>query len=420
MVNLIAFLLISSGGDTMSLSLEAAERMALQHNPSLLAAEKTASSAGWSARGAIAGYLPQASISGSYSDANSYGGFGFDTSKIYSVTLSLTQSLFSPSGVYNILSSTSAAGQQRASYEHTRLQTVYAVDEAYFGLLKAVKTVEINQSALDRARTNLEVVQTRFQLEDASRAELARAEASVKQAEYELAVAEAGLITARANLAVLLGLDPATPIQAEDVVVDTSTALPEMDSLISEAMRRRQDLAQHRAATSSARAGYWDKLLSFLPELSLGYYWRYYDTQMPSFSNGLDDFRKSSGVYAQLNFNLSGYPFELAAQKDAVAAAEWQTIASRLAVQKDVQDAFQQLRNALDNYRLARASLQASQLAWQLTDAQFKMGAASQLEVADARQSLLQAELAASSAGYDLALARRKLEIAIGRLEVKP
>ncbi|MGB9590495.1 MAG: TolC family protein, partial [Candidatus Hydrothermia bacterium] len=59
----------------------------------------------------------------------------------------------------------------------------------------------------------------------------------------------------------------------------------------------------------------------------------------------------------------------------------------------------------------------AAKEAYDLTLAQFQLGAASQADIADAEEALINAELAQVSSEYDLFLAARRLELALGIME---
>ncbi len=412
----MVFIALLALADTLRLDLRTAERMALESNPSLLAQGKTASSAAWGARGAWAGYAPQATIQGSYSDLGGYGFVpGGDTMRMYSATFSLSQPLFSPSVLYGALTARAQAGGQKALYERRKIETIYQVNQAYFGLLKARKTVEAREKAIARAKEKYTLTEARYDLDDATLAELRRAEASLYQAEYELSVARNAMASAESGLLVLLGIAPGRP-----VVISEPTELPDtspgsLDTLKMIALAHRQDFIQQKITLGSARVGFWYKVLTFLPEVDFSVYWRYYDPDFPTLNP--DDYRKSSGISGQLSFNLTKYPFTIAAERDALAAGEYSLLASALAVQKDVEDAYWALTNAIDNRIMARAAYEAAKEAYELTLAQFQLGAASQADIADAEEALINAELAQVSSEYDLFLAARRLELALGVME---
>lgn len=410
---LIALLALT---DTLHLDLRTAERMALESNPGLLAQGKTASSSAWSVRGAWAGYAPQASLQGSYSDLGGYGFLpGGDTMRMYSATVSLSQPLFSPSALYGALTAQAQAGGQKALYERRKIETVYQVDQAYFGLLKAKKTVEARERAIARAREQYTLTEARYELEDASLAELRRAEASLYQAEYELSIAKSTMASAESGLLVVLGIAPGRPLVVSEPGELPDTSPGSLDSLKLLALAHRQDFIQQKITLSSVRIGFWYKALTFLPEVTFGIYWRYYDPDFPTFNP--DDYKKSSGISGQLSFNLTKYPFTLAAERDALASGEYSLMASALAVQKDVEDAYWGLENAIDNRMMANAAYEAAKEAYDLTLAQFQLGAASQADMADAEAALINAELARVSSEYDLFIAARKLELALGIME---
>jgi len=412
----MVFIVLVALTDTLHLDLRTAERLALESNPGLLAQGKTASSSAWSARGAWAGYAPQVSLQGSYSDLGGYGFLpGGDTMRMYSATFSLSQPLFSPSALYGALTAQAQAGGQKALYERQKLETVYQVDLAYFGLLKARKTVEAREKAIARAKEQYTLTEARYDLEDASLAELRRAEASLYQAEYELSVAKSAMASAESGLLVVLGIAPGRPLVVSEPTELPDTSPGSLDSLKILALAHRQDFIQQKITLGSARVGFWYKVLTFLPEVDFGVYWRYYNPDFPTLNP--DDYNRSSGISGQMSFNLTRYPFTVAAERDALAAGEYSLMASALAVQKDVEDAYWGLANAIDNRMMARSAYEAAKEAYDLTLTQFQLGAASQADMADAEAALVNAELARLSSEYDLFMAARRLELALGVME---
>ena len=391
----------------LSLTVFQAESLALARNPSLASSEHSTLSSRWSAWGSWAGLGPQVSVSASYSDLGAVSPYP-GTGRMYNIRLSVYQPLFSTQRLTRALSSTRSWQASAASLEYQRLSVRLQADRAFVEALKAQEELEVREKALKRAREALKLTQEKFNLGQASKAEVAKARADALSAELALLRARAKAEVALLGLKeVLGGFEPKSlePPPAPD------TSLPPLDSLVRLALERRGDLRQLERSAAASGWSFWGSLLSFSPEVGFSWSRNYWGEDFPS---SLDDFQSTSGREISLSFSLTAWPFNFMGALEAKRSAEASVEAKRLSVVKEVSQAYEDFRAALEGLRVARAGYEASKEAYELTKAQYELGSAGVLELADAERALAEAELNWRSAELDLFLARRSLEIAVG------
>ena len=152
-----------------------------------------------------------------------------------------------------------AAAQQRAAlalYADAAQGIILSTVTAYNALLAnaAVETANIASAAFARQSRDLAAARQRAGV--TTGADRLQAETALSQAELVLIQTRGNLLTARAQLAVTIGLPPATPLDLAPPQTLAAATLLRSDAamLITEAERLRPDIAAARANTSVADA----------------------------------------------------------------------------------------------------------------------------------------------------------------------
>jgi outer membrane protein TolC len=304
------------------------------------------------------------------------------------------------------------AGQQEVqrARQMTALDAVRAYNQLLFAIeqLRVIRTnVESKQSHLDYARnrraagaaTELEVLRTEVDLEN-QRAEQLRAENEVA--------------SARATLNTVMLRPTSTPIQPTDslAVIPFSAALEEA---VKEALSARAELQSLRLQEQIQ-----DKFVDVVaadakPRVdfdgSLGF-----AVRRP---NNLFDWnysRWSGGVTVKVPL-FDGWR---TAGKVAQARAQRNTVSQQIAalenqVRLEVQSAWDALTLAERTIQAADLNVTQARRAAEMTEANYRLGAATQLDVVDAQQALRQAENIRIQALYSHANARSTLRYVMGR-----
>lgn len=300
----------------------------------------------------------------------------------------------------------------REGHEGTKEDVMRETSDAYYGVLKAIKNVEIQKASLKRAEERLLVAQARLKVGEVTRSAVLRAEAERAGAEADLIRANNGLDNAVDLLQRIIGLQ-------ERVTVVEPPAQPPVtasaEALVEQALKERTDYNQRSLEEKAANEGIEIAKASFKPSLRLEglYFWRDQDPMTTFF---LDH---STSATVRLTYPLfEGFlrKAELSEARSALRQAELR----RLGLRRDIEV---QVREALNNVKAIDALTESfrRQLAFAEEDykmvfEQFRFGVATTLDVIDAENTLVSAQSSLANAVYDLELAKINLKYVTGAL----
>ena len=295
-----------------------------------------------------------------------------------------------------------------AGYQVTEAGVLLGVAQAYFAAAGTDELVVARQDAVKVATETFDVARARVAAELANQVESTRAETALIRAQQDLAEAETARAAAYRALATLLGTREALQVQAAKALPGEPGAF---DALVGEARAHRPELAAERAtiaaAEANARAGAW----RWSPTLS-------------AFANlrGQNYTGFSGDKYAwAVGVQLDWLVFDGGA-RDAqrhVAEAQRREAEARLELLADtVSDEVANARGALETKRkgvgAAQRSVELARETLRLVRAQYEAGTARQLDVIQAQDVLVGAEVALAQAHFDVALADLQLRRAAG------
>jgi outer membrane protein TolC len=263
-------------------------------------------------------------------------------------------------------------------------------------------------------QTHLDYARNRRAAGVATELEVLRAEVDVENARAEATRAENDVSGARALLNTVMLRPTSTPVTPTDNLA-VVPFVSEFDAAVNEALRARPELqllrTQERVQTLLIDVAAADAKPSVEFNGSYGFAVRrprnLFD---PNFS------RWSAGINLRFplfdGWRTKGRVAQAAAQRNTVTQ---QIAALENQVRLEVQSAFDAL--ALANRTIEAAELNVAQArrATEMTEANYKLGAATQLDVVDAQQSLRQAENIRNQALYNHANARATLRFVMGR-----
>ncbi len=309
-------------------------------------------------------------------------------------------------------------GQARARQKLGVVQTLAAVDRAYWNLWAGRSAVDVRQMQLDLAQQQADRARRRFEAGDLPEVDAVRADSAAADARDLLVRAETQAERQSRQLKVLLNADLDSPLNVADPsrVEPASPPVPvaydlDADRLADVALARRGDLLEAELRVAEARA---DELASrnaaFRPRLDVTY---------EIGINGLGgDYGDAVDTLGDGNFqdHVVGLRFEQplgnrqrrAQQRSALLrrAVRLADVRQReLLVRQQVYDAVGSIN---DGYRRIETAAQRVTAARRLVDAEtrrFDAGAASNAELLEAQTALASAELAYAEAvaGYEVA-----------------
>ena len=312
------------------------------------------------------------------------------------------------------------AGQ--ADLRATEASIFSQVVGAYMDVIRDIAIVQLNQKNVAVLRTNLQATSDRFEIGDLTRTDVAQSQARLALAEGDLRTAEANLIRSRENYIRLVGdapVDlqappplPGLPATAEDAVAIALNHNPDIDAANQRLGASRADIGVARASRlpkidATVSGGY----TNFLNSLASG---------VPGVSVAQDQTSAAAGVTLTVPLFQGGRPSARVRQAQAQTS---QAIENYVATERDV---IAQTRGAYAawqaNERIIAATEQAvsaNGLSLEGVRAENSVGTRSILDILNAEQEYLNAQVQLVSARRNSYVAAFSVLAAMGKAEAR-
>ena len=388
--------------------------IALERHPSLLAATGTIR-AGESRIGqARSGYYPQVGGSAGYSrnepiSSGQRSSLSTDVYNSYSSSLSLSQNLYDFGKT-----STQVKIQELnrdsslADRENVRALVIFGVKQAYYALLQAQQSREVNRETVGQFQQHLEQARAFFEIGTKPKFDVTKAEVDLSTARLNLLSAENAFRLAQVALNNAIGL-PEAPEYAIEAQLSFQRVDVDLDATLKKAYDRRPDLqsilVKKRSLEESielARKGYYPSVSG-----NASYGW----------GGGEFPLDKGWSFGAQLNVPLfSGYSTKY--QMDEARANLEVTTANettlRQGIYQDVKQAWLNLQVAADRVGTAELTVRQATENLELANGRYAEGVGNPIEVTDALVAVSNAKTAHITALYDYRVAQASLDKAAG------
>jgi outer membrane protein len=408
---------------------------ALEHNPSVLRSLADRDSLRGRATEARADALPELNAYGSFLRYQDPGFFNSPTigefppdvleafrpipTNLWGGSLALKQTLWS----FSLGKAIRAAGYAeklgdenvRTSRQDTALRAVYA----YNDFLLAIEQRKVGEKVVKQKETQLEAARNRLQAGVATDLEVLRFEVDLANARTTLLRLSGAVDLARGDLNAVMHQPTDAPIEPTDAL-----------EFVEEAADQQQVVREAAAARPEVQAVAWNERIydeavgiykaDMQPRLDLdaAFGW---STRLP------DNFFESNYKKWSIGVTLKVPVFDgwRTAGRVAQARADRARVAQDRAaletqIDLEAKQAVDRLRVAASVYRAAELSVQQAQKAAEMTAANYKLGAATTLDVLDAQAALTQAEWTRVEALHAHANARAGLRYVVGRDPLDP
>jgi outer membrane protein len=421
---------------TRPLSLADAVNFALSQSPNILRAQKDLEAAEGVVIQTRAIAIPKVAITGSYqavepSDVDTFSassflptnvnsGFTFGTDQNWVSQIRLVQSLYEGG---RMLSSFRVGRllreQSLLNYQTTVANTVLDVQIAYDDVLLAAQQIVVQEASIELLSRELADTTRRFDAGTVPRFNVLRAEVELANARPRLIRARNSLRIAKNNLANLLGFN-LPPDTDQDIPLTLSGRLDaepypvELSQAIAQALERRTELGALRKARAlrqedvvNAKAGYKPSLQAFAG----------YDVHNSLLHSDIsfEDHGWITGVQASWNlfdgWRTRGRIKEATAQYER-AGIELDDAGRR--IELDVRTTFSNFTEAQEVLKSQEKVVEEAEEALRLAQARSEAGTSTQLDVLGAQTSLTEARTTQIQALHDYAVARARLERAVG------
>jgi len=396
-------------------TLEEALVMADQNNPTMQFQRASLRATDESVSQALSGWRPTVTLSGDAGLSHSDGvSTGSSDSKPRSAALRLTQPLYRGGRTVNGLAQAEANVEAaRQALRQTEQGVLQRTVRAYMDVLRDESVVELNQANLDRLGRQLDATRDRFEVGELTRTDVAQAEARVSGATSSLVAAQGTLESSRATFRRVIGLEPlnlsrvpALGALPEGVEAARRIALEE-NPVIRQAIRSEE---ASRAAVEVAKG-------VILPSVNLSSSLsRSYDTS--SFNYWSDAASVTATVTVPLYQSGSEFSqIRQAKQTNSQRRIDIET--QRRSVIESVTQAWATLNSATEQIRANVDQVIAAEVALDGVQQEAEVGARTVLDVLDAEQELLNAQVALVRTERDEFVAGFDLRVALGRLSAE-
>jgi len=398
------------------LSLDDAVAIALEIQPNIKARISDYAAAAFRVDQAFAPLLPQ--ITGSWfvaRDQNVAGGVltgkgrlptTWSTSMLARVSLS--QILFDFGK--NFASTEAARKLADVALEDTELQrqlVTQTVKESFTNINFAVRLIQVQQQAVERAELNLRSAKGFFDVGTRPKSDVARAEVDVANARVDLIRARNAEQLARVALATAMGLPATTPLQIHDNLIYQPVTL-DRARLADEALRMRPEYRQARLNAEANDARLRRAQRDFFPDITGGGF----------YGAARTDFNEVWELNLSLNWTLYDGGNRIARYREARAnleGAQERVKASALDISREVEQSINNVIEADERTQAAQVAVASAQENFRLAQGRFDAGVGTILELTDAQLALTQAQNGEAQALADYRIALARLDRAVGR-----
>ena len=408
-----------SAQTAQTLTLEEAEKLAIQNHPQLAAAQDVAIAAGERVREARAAYYPTAngSATGVKAENNSRIAAGALNNPIifsrFAEGVGITQLVTDFGRTHELVKSANLhARAQQENVTTARADVLLQVDQAYYAVLKAQAVLQV---ALETVKDRQLVSDQIGELEKnklRSGLDLSFANVDLAQAQLLLVQAQNDVRASYADLDAALGYDDLKIFKLAEG--PAAVAPPgDLSDLIQRALRNRPELISRRLDVDSAQSYATAQRDLWFPSISA------------AGAAGLAPYRVAQlpPRYAAAGFDLNipifnGHLFgALRAEANAEARAQEQYLrGEQNSVVRDVQKAWLNANAGYQRVSLTDQLLAQAKQALDLAQERYKLGLSSIIELSQSQLNATQAEIVQASAKYDYEAELSALNYQVGQL----
>ena len=412
------------------ITLEQALQIALSENVSVKVADMEIQRTGFAKKGTYAALYPQIDLSASYQRTIKKQamfmamGEGQEPMKIevgmYN-TINVASSVVMPLVNAQLWESLKISGMDVElaveKARSSRLEMVTQVKNAYFATLFAKEAAEVYGQVYDNALKNLQETQKKYDAQKASEMELLRAKTTVENAVPNVYNAESSIVLALWQLKAVLGVDLDMNLDIDGKLSDYATQMfydihqhdnatlannSTMKQLAIQAEQLASNIRIQKFAALPTLSGSFNfAYMSMANDVALKEFpWIPYSTaalslNIPIFAGGKrhNQIRQAQNQYSQVQLQVENTERQL-----------------KIAIRQSLAT----METNMKSYYAAQTALSSAQKGYDITEASYKVGRSTLIELNDAQLALTQAKLAESQAIYNFVVAKAQLEQTLG------
>ena len=402
-----------------SYTMEGAVLRALEKNPDIESARFTVKAAESARKAARSSFGPSLDVNYSYSRYNKDRPSRYEPN-VTTMTVQASQPLFTGFNLLNTYQKAALEEERQAlQLESQRLSVTADVQEAFVSYLKAEASISSTQRSLERARAQLDMAKTAWNIG-------LRPRLDVLQAETELARTEALLISYEndrnvwlTRLNTLLDLPPDARIDYHGDL-SLSPFSRTLEACLARALEHRPDLLMARKSVEIAVRDLGITKSTFWPQVSAVLGWSTTGSHLDAAGSR---YTKKDYSYGEIGLSVDWTLFSSGRRMYLTQQAQRQISALEAAVRSSVNNCAYAVRSSLlstqDAYRSVKVSqrgVASAKESYEDAKMRYELQSGSYLDLLTAQAALSEAELAEISSRADCLIALSQLYETMGEL----
>lgn len=332
------------------------------------------------------------------------------------LTASLTQPLFTG---FSLIKGYKMAGKEvdgaRAREEAVRQDLILRVHEAYFGVLRAERLLDVAREAVALLEDHVRVAGEFFDVGMIPKNDLLMAEVELANIRHEQLRASNGAEMTKAAFNIILQRDIDTPVMLADEL-DEGREKVELDDCFKRALAKRPEIEEMRCLVEQADLSVGLSRSGFFPTLAVvGNLIR----EEGGFT-GDREYWSVIGVASWTPWDWGATYYRVKAGKADRNRAELGAKELEDAILLDVKQAYLNLSEAGQRIDVSQKEVEQAEENFRITEEQYKANMTTSTKVLDARTMLSRAQMNFFNARADFNLARASLLRATGTLSTNP
>lgn len=392
---------------------------ALEHNPDVENARFTMQAAESARKAARSSFGPELGVSYSYSRYSKDRPSRYEPN-VTTMTVTASQPLFTG---FNLLNSYQKAAleeeRQALQLESQRLSVTAAVQEAFVTYLKAIESIHSTERSLERAKMQLNMARTAWNIGLRPRLDVLQAETDLAQTEALLIQYENERDVWLTRLNTLLDLPPDAPTSYEGTL-DLLPFRRALEACLQQAMDHRPDLLMAKKSVEIALKDLGITKSQFWPQVSAILGWSTTGSHLDAAGSR---YTQKDYAYGEIGLSVDWTLFSSGRRMYLTQQAKRQVSALEAAVRSSINNCAYAVRSSLlstqDAYRavqVARRAVASARESYADAKMRYELQSGSYLDLLTAQSALSEAELAEISSRADCLIALAKLYETMGEL----
>ncbi len=419
----VAWLNWAGGAQAGTFALGDALAVAYDTNPQLAAQRSALKATDEDVAKANGGWRPTVSAQGTYGDQDYHfsgtpAGSSTNTTHPLQGQVTLTEPVFRGGRTWAEIAKAKALVRAgRAQLEGVEQTVLLAAATAYMDVVRDEAIVDLQRHNVQVLEKQLKATELQFKVGDLTQTDVAQSRARFAGAQSGLVTAEGQLAVSRANFEQVIGrpaetLSDSTPLPALPASLAAAEAVAEQQNPTLIASEENERAADHAVD---------DSVGALLPQVSLQAQYGYSNAQ--SFGGVISQpATTSTSLMAQLTVPLYQGGADEAGVRQAKqlhSRSQLDVITARRQIQDGVRSAWESFQSAQATIGSNQAQLTANELAHEGVQREQQVGARTVLDVLNAEQELLNAQVAVATSKRNAEVAAYQLLEATGQLTAR-